>query len=131
MGEGHRKEFHCGTSEGSILGDDTFVEEELEKAKQEKKKPVTVGNVIEQVFELYGLTEEEIVSGGKRRYPSEARGMVACLVREINGLPLTELSRRMKRDITSLSHATDRIIRSSKDDDSLGRKRKMLEEALL
>lgn len=130
-GEGHRKEFHCGTGEGRMLGDDAFIEEALEKAEQAERKSVTLDEVIKKVAKLYGLTEEEIVSGGKRRYPSEARGMIAYLVREINGLSLTGLSTRMKRDVTSLSHAADRIMRSSKDDHHLGRKKKMMEEVFV
>jgi REP element-mobilizing transposase RayT len=127
-GEGHRKEFHCGTSEGRILGDDTFIEKALEKAEQAERKPAAIGEIIEKVVELYGLTEKEIVTVGKQRYQSEARGMIAYLVREISGLSLTDLSRRMKRDVSSLSEAADRIIRCSKEDGNLGRKKKMLEE---
>jgi putative transposase len=127
-GEGHREEFHCGTSQGRMLGDNTFIEEALEKAEQAERKPATIDKIIERVVKLYGLTEEEIVAGGKRRYPSEARGLIACLVREIDGLSLTDLSRRMKRDVTSLSHAADKIMRSSKYKVDLARKKKMLED---
>ncbi len=131
MGEGHRQEFHRGHSEVRILGDDIFIEEALEKAEQAERKPASIDAVVDKVVKFYGLTEEEIISGGKQRYASEARGMIACLVREINGLSLTELSRRMNRDVTSLSHAADRIVRSAKDDDNLWRKKKMLEKVFL
>jgi hypothetical protein len=57
--------------------------------------------------------------------------MIAYLVREISGLSLSDLSRRIKRDVTSLSHAADRIIRCSKDDGNLGQKKKMMEEVFL
>jgi len=129
-GEGHRKEFHCGTSEGRILGDDTFIEEAMEKAEQAERKPAGIGEIIEKVVKLYGLTEKEIVAAGKQRYPSEARAMIAYLVREHRGSSLTDLSRRMKRDISSLSHAADRIIRGSKKDGDLEKRKHWLERAV-
>ena len=52
------------------------------------------GDIYEKVVKLYGLTEKEIVAVGKQRYPSEAHGMIAYLVREISGLSLTDLSSR-------------------------------------
>jgi len=129
--EGHRQEFHSGTSEGRILGDDTFIEEALEKAEQAERKPATIGEVIETVIKLYGLTEQEIVAGGKQRYVSEARGMIAYLVREISGLSLTDLSKRMRRDVSSLSAAAERILGSSKEDKELERRKRILREELL
>lgn len=73
---------------------------------------------------------QEGVDGGKQRYVSEARGMIAHWVREISGLSLTDLSRRMKRDVSSLSHAADRITRHSKEDSDLAKRRRLLAKAL-
>jgi len=128
--EGHRQEFHSGTSEGRILGDDTFVEMVYEKSDDGEKKSVTLDDIIERVGKVYGLTEEEMVSGGKQRYPSEARGMIAYLVREVRGMSLTDLGRRMKRDVSSLSLAADKIIRCSKEDGKMRKRIKILEKEL-
>jgi putative transposase len=110
--EGFRQEFHGGT-EGRILGDDSFVEKVYEKAEQGEKKSVTLDEIIRRVGKEYGLTEEEMVARGRQRHPAEARGMIAYLVREVNGLSLTELGRRMKRDVSTLSLAADKIMRRS------------------
>jgi putative transposase len=128
--EGHRQEFHRGTSEGRILGDDTFVEKVYIESEDKEKKSVTLDEIIEKVGKVYGLTEEEMVSGGKCRHPSEARGMIAYLVREVRGMSLTDLGRRMKRDVSSLSLAADKIIRCSKEDDEMRKRKKILEKKL-
>lgn len=128
--EGHRQEFHRGTSEGRILGDDTFVEKVYIESEDKEKKSVTLDEIIEKVGKVYGLTEEETVSGGKCRHPSEARGMIAYLVREVRGMSLTDLGRRMKRDVSSLSLAADKIIRCSKEDDEMRKRKKILEKKL-
>jgi len=128
--EGHRQEFHSGTSEGRILGDDRFVEKVYEKSEDGEKESVTVDEIIERVGKVYGLTEEEMISGGKQRNPSEARGMIAYLVREVRGMSLTDLGRRMKRDISSLSLAADKIIRCSKEDVEMRKKKEIIEKKL-
>ena len=129
--EGHRAEFHQGTSEGRILGDDTFVERVYTESEQGEKKAVTLDDIIERVGNLYGLTAEEITAGGKQRYPAEARGMIAHLVREVSGLSLTDLSIRMKRDASSLSGAAERVLSRSKEDSDLAERKLLLEKALL
>jgi REP element-mobilizing transposase RayT len=130
MDEGHRKEFHSGTSEGRILGDDTFVERVYTESDQGEEKAVTLDEIIDRVCNLYGLTEEEIAAGGKQRYPSEARGVIAYLVREVRGMSVTDLGRRLKRDVSSLSHAADRIIRGSKEGSDLEKRKQLLEKAI-
>ena len=128
--EGHRQEFHSGTSEGRILGDDRFVERVFTESDQGEKKAVTLDEIINRVGKLYGLTEKEIRSGGKQRYPSEARGMISYLVREVSGLSLTELSRRLKRDVSSLSAVAERVLSRSREDSYLEKKKQLLERAL-
>ena len=67
---------------------------------------------------------------GKCRYLSEGRGMIAYLVREVSGLSLTDLGRRMKRDVSSLSLAADKIMRCSKDDGEIRKRKQILEKKL-
>jgi len=111
--EGHRQEFHEGTSGGRILGDDSFVERAYEKSELREEKSETLDEIIERVGKEYGLTEAEMSARGRQRHPAEARGMIAYLVREATGLSMTELARRMKRDVSTLSLAADKIMRRS------------------
>jgi REP element-mobilizing transposase RayT len=128
--EGHRQEFHSGTSQGRILGDDTFIERVYTESDQGENKAVTLDEIINRVGKIYGLTEEEITAGGKQRYASEARGMIAYLVREVSGLSLTDLSSRMKRDVTSLSAAAERVFTRSRENSDLEKRKQLLEKAL-
>jgi putative transposase len=113
INEGHRQEFHKGTIGGRLLGDDNFVERAYEKSEQCEEKSETLDEIIERVGKEYGLTEEEMSARGRQRYPAEARAMIAYLVREVTGLSMTELGRRMKRDVSTLSLAADKIMRRS------------------
>jgi len=130
-GEKYREEFHKGSSQGRLLGDDIFVENVLNRTGHRENKSVTINEIIEGVGKLYGLTEAEIVSGGKQRHTSEARGLIAYIVSEINGLSLVDLGKRMKRDASTLSHAVERVVRRSKKDDELGKRIKHVEKGFL
>lgn len=111
--DGHRQEFHDGTSEGRILGGESFVEGVYEKSEQHEEKTETLDEIIERVGKEYGLTEEEMSAPGRQRVRAEARALIAYLVRETSGLSLTDLGRRMKRDVSTLSFAADKILRRS------------------
>ena len=56
----------------------------------------------------------EVVGPGKQRRPAEARALLCWLVREIGKPSLTELSRELRRDVSSLSMAMSRLLRHAK-----------------
>ncbi len=56
--------------------------------------------------------------------------MVAYLVREIGGMSLTDLGRRIKRDLSSLSAAAERLLSRSKVASDLEKRKQLLERAL-
>ena len=114
---GHREEFHRGAKgERRVLGEDSFIEEVFRKAKQERKKTPSMGDVIKKACEYYGVKEAELSAAGKSHRLSLVRGKIAWLALESGKLTLTELSKRLKRDISTLSTAAKRIfIRSNKD----------------
>jgi len=110
VGEGYRQEFHRGTEEGRLLGDDRFVEEVQKATRQEIVHKVTLEEILKSVCNLYGLDVQEVVEVGKRRDSSEARAMICWLVRQQRHLSLTDLSRRFNRDISALSVAASRLV---------------------
>ena len=57
--------------------------------------------------------------------------MIAYLIREVNGLALTDLSRRIKREISSLREDAERILNCSKEEGELGKRKKILDKELL
>jgi putative transposase len=107
--EERRIEFHSGSSEGFILGDDTFAEHALAQADQETTRGYTLTELITSVCRAYGITEKQLKAPGKGRQFSEARALAALLVRESSELSLTELGKLVNRDIVPLGRAAQRL----------------------
>ncbi len=120
-----------GTRGERLLGDDTFIREALEKAKKSTSPELSLDTVIAKVCEAYALREEDLRANGKKRRPAQARATVAWLVREHPRLTLAELSRRMNRDIATLSAAIERLLSRSEADLALARWLEVLKEELL
>ncbi len=117
--EGHRKEFHHGTIEGRILGDDRFGEGALVKAAQQVPRKTTMKHVLKKVCQQYGIRQNDLSSGGRQRQISEPRSVAAYIVREIEHLSLTELSLELKRDLSGLSQAASRLGQKMRNDSAL------------
>lgn len=132
---GRREEFHRGSKgEGRVLGDDTFIDRvfhRVERGREGVKRKATVDEVVEKVCKFYGVEEGEVAAAGKGRMASEVRGMMAWLVVESGKLTLTELSRHLKRDISTLSSAVRHLLLRAKEDVELGRKMVRLREEVL
>jgi len=131
IGEGRREEFYKGTKEGRILGDDRFVDEVLRLREERVGPRLTLEQILQRVCDRYGIELESITASGKQRGPSEVRGMISWIVREAGHLSLTELSKRINRDISSLSVAARRLVEKSKIDTRLAKKMAQLKLDLL
>lgn len=107
--EEYRADFHRGSFEGRALGDDRFIEDALARAKEDVQPAPTLDAIIAGVCSACQLTREEIASRSRVRITSEARGMIALLVRETKGLTLADLSQCLNQDISSLSQAARRL----------------------
>jgi REP element-mobilizing transposase RayT len=129
-GEGRREEFYRGTKEGRVLGDDRFFEEVV-SLKGEKVRPqVTLERVLERVCQSYRIGMESLISAGRQHHPSEVRAMMSWIVRETKHLSLTELSKRLNRDISSLSVAARRLVEKSRSNPRLAKKMEKLRTTL-
>jgi hypothetical protein len=131
IGEGRREEFYKGTKEGCILGDDRFVDEVLRLREARVGLRLTLEQILQRVCDRYGIELESITASGKQRGPSEMRGMISWIVREAAHLSLMELSKRLNRDISSLSVAARRLVEKSKIDTRLAKKMAQLKSDLL
>ena len=116
---GRVAEFHSGTCEGRILGDDSFVDEILSKAHERDHRPPAIPAVIAAVCCLYGLTPDALQSAGKTQPASEGRALTAWLVREVPQMSLTELGRYLNRDVAALSQAARRLAMQAVDNSEL------------
>jgi len=109
LSEGTRPEFGMGTHEGRLLGDDTFADKALSQAEERPVNRVTLDEVISEVCERFGISEEELTAAGKSRPASEARAIAAFLTRELAHLSLTELAKKMGREVSAVSQAARRL----------------------
>jgi REP element-mobilizing transposase RayT len=108
--EKRRNEFHSGNREGRILGDDTFAEHALVQAEQQLRRGYTLSEAISSVCRVYGISEEQLKAPGKARPFTEARALIAVLVREAPDLSLTELGKAVNREIAPLARAAQRLM---------------------
>jgi putative transposase len=128
-GEGRKEEFHQGAREGCILGSDTFFEEVLRRKGEKSPSRVTLDQILERVGRCYGIEVESLSSAARQHRLSEARAMISWIVRETGNLSLTELSKRLNRDISSLSVSARRLVEKSKLDEHLSKKMEELKSA--
>lgn len=104
-----RGEFHSGTCEGRILGDDSFADDVLSRGNQQRKWEYSLAEVVAAMCRRYGFSESQLKAPGKTRPYNEARAVAAFLVRESDHLSLTELARMFGRDVSALGKAAARI----------------------
>lgn len=122
IGEQRRNEFHSGTCEGRILGDDAFADGALARADEIPSRRYDLFDVTGAVCRVYGISEEELKAPGKMRHCSEARAVATLVVLETPALSLTGLGAYLKRDIAPLGRAARRIVSMIHDDDGLKEK---------
>jgi putative transposase len=128
---GHREEFHRGArGERRVLGEDNFIEEVLSRVRHERKRTPALGEVVKKVGEYYGVKEAELSAAGKSHRISVVRGIIAWLVLESRELTLVELSKQLKRDVSTLSSAAKRVFMLSSRDAGLYREMKDFRQAL-
>jgi REP element-mobilizing transposase RayT len=109
MDEPRRPEFHSGSMEGRILGDDCFANDVLLKANQRRQQPASLEVLLDAVCQYYRLARSELSAAGKVKPHAEARAVSALLVRESAHYSLTELGRLLNRDVAALSQAARRL----------------------
>lgn len=109
LGEGRRGEFHSGTCEGRILGDDQFTDGILEKVQQKVEREYSLEEVVKAVCDHYRISPEALRAPGKVRPMSEARGVAAAIVQESPHLRLTDLAKLLRRDNSALAKAAQRL----------------------
>ncbi|MEA2116807.1 MAG: helix-turn-helix domain-containing protein [Thermodesulfobacteriota bacterium] len=117
--EPHRHEFHSGTYEGRILGDENFSEKALLLAEEKWKKRWTLNQILDAVCLSYGLDQEILLESGKKQPGAEARAIASYLVQEEEHLSLTELGNILHRDSSALSRAAGRIRERKKNNSNL------------
>jgi len=120
VSEGKRGEFHSGTWEGRLLGDDRFVDAVLGKVG-EKRLRITLTDVLNAVCQCYDCSLEELRAPGKTRPFTEARAVASAIIQELPHLSLTRLGKTLNRDIAPLGRVGRRIENKAAEDERLRR----------
>jgi len=122
-GTGHQESYYRGSrTDSRILGDDTFIDRILSQKEVMPRSKVSLERILREVCQYYGIEEKDLVSRGKNRRISEARGIAVWLVLELGVCPLGELGKRTGRDISTLSSAVKRLRSRSKTDLKLAKR---------
>ncbi len=114
IGEGRRGEFHSGTCEGRILGDDAFTDEILVKVNQRREREYSLDEVVDAVCARFRIPAGRLKVPGKARPMTEARAVAAAIVQVSPHLRLTDLARLLGRDVSALGKAAQRVAADKK-----------------
>lgn len=120
--EEYREEFHTGTSEGSILGDDVFGEKVYAQVERNWPNKLALDQFTQGVCTVYEIGQVNLCAPGKKQPAAEARAILSYFVQETAHLPLTELANFFERDVSALSRAAGRVRIRIKDDAELADK---------
>ena len=127
---GRQAEYHHGTVEGIILGDDRFADEVLRQANCRRDPDYSIPDIVEVVCQSYGVTAEQLQAPGKQRPFNEARALAAWLVHESPHLLLTELGRLLNRQVAPLGRAARLLASKTESDTSLQERRVAVQKKL-
>ena len=103
MSEGHRPEFYRGSEESRAVGEDRFVEQALRASGEVVRgRGAALDHIVAYVCKGSGLLEQELSKPGKNRTASQARALIGWLAASSGGTSLSEVARRLKRDVSSV-----------------------------
>ncbi len=115
VGESYREEFHRGSEDSRVVGNEEFVQGVLDRVDQRIGAAPTLEKIVRTVCQVYGLKETELRVSGQRRVPSEVRAVVGWLAMEYGSATLSEVGKRFNRDVTTMSSAVRRLIGRARD----------------
>jgi len=108
LSERHRPEFHCGSADSRVLGDDTFAEKALSGDAATAQK-VSLDQCVEAVAKHYKLTPASLSERNRIRKQAEARAVIAWLMRECGDQSLTSIAHVFNRDVATMSTAVRKL----------------------
>lgn len=113
--EAHRKDFHCGSNDPRIIGNDGFAERAI-SATGESTQRISLDRVVVKVLADYGIDQATLRGPSQQRNLAEARAMVAWLARETGAGNLAQVGKIVSRDAGSLSSAVRRLAERARRD---------------
>lgn len=129
--EGYRREFGRGSEiDSRFLGDEIFIDKVFGQTHGRLKRKVTVAEIVSCVCKEFSLKEEMLLALGKDRMLSKVRAIVAWLVLDSGCLTLSELSRWVNRDLSTLSASAKSFERQLQVDTQLAKLVRNIKEKL-
>lgn len=116
LNEEYRREFHHGSAEGRLLGDDKFIDKVLEHADMKDEARYSTEDIINSACNKWRVTVEELTSLSRERKLSRVRSIIAFLVTEYGNGRLSDYGRIVRRDTSTLSIRVNRIRREMEND---------------
>ena len=110
VGEGYREEFHRGSEDSRVVGDDDFVGKVLDRLDERIDTRPSLYKIVRTVRQAYGMKEAELRVSSQRRVASEARAVIGWLAMELGSATLSEVGRWCKRDVATISSAVRRLV---------------------
>ncbi len=120
--EGRREEFHRGTEEGGILGDDTFIERVQRQTGLIAARPPALPTITAAVCRALKLVPSRLQTPGRQPEPARARWLIALLATELNSASLTAVARGFGRDVATLSNGVRALRARAQEDQHLRRR---------
>ncbi len=117
---GHQREFGRGSEiDSRFLGDEIFIDKIFGQNQGRCKRRVTVGEIVSCVCQQFSVKEQMLSGLGKDRRLSKVRAIAAWLVLDSRVLTLTELSKWVNRDPSTLSTSARELERQAQTDTQL------------
>ncbi|MBM4277300.1 MAG: transposase [Deltaproteobacteria bacterium] len=129
---GYQREYGKGSGVDSrILGDTIFLDKVLGQKQEGLGRSVAMEEIVSCVCKEFSLREEELSGSGKDRRVSRVRAVMAWLVQQSGCLTLSELSKRVGRDCSTLSTAAKLLEKEIQTDAELNRYVNNIRKSLL
>lgn len=103
-----QNDFKWGCASG-VLGETEFIEKILEKNYLKPRLKIELMEIVAKVCELNNITVEELKMPGKHQKSSQARALLAFLVRQIDNLSFENLGEFLGRDPSGLTKLANRL----------------------
>jgi len=116
MGQGHREEFYGGSVDNRVLGDDSFIEQVIDKQNKSPQIQLTLPELLEQFCINMKIDEEEILGSSRQRQISALRSQFCWLATNLEIATLEQLGALLNRDSTTLSRAVSRVKELRRED---------------
>jgi putative transposase len=104
--------FKSGISKG-VVGDESFVDQCLEKPTLSRKKDIALADLVELVSNYCNVPAEILRGSARKKTENHARALLALLARESKNLSIEELAAYLNREPSGISKIATRLEKES------------------